>query len=81
MAQSTAVLCSDIPVLREVAGDAARFVPARDPDAWSDALVSVLRDDALRLALAGLGRVRAAEFTWERCASLTRAVYRELVTA
>lgn len=78
MAQSTAVLCSDIPVLREVAGDAARFVPAREPDAWSDALVSLLRDDALRARLAELGRARAEDFTWERCAALTRAVYREI---
>jgi glycosyltransferase involved in cell wall biosynthesis len=78
MAQSTAVLCSDIPVLREVAKDAATFVPARDAVAWGEALVSVLRDDALRSRLADLGRARAAEFTWERCAELTRAVYREL---
>ena len=31
MAQATPVVCSDIPVLHEVAGDAARFVPARGP--------------------------------------------------
>ncbi|HEY3669386.1 MAG TPA: glycosyltransferase family 1 protein, partial [Acidimicrobiia bacterium] len=34
MAQETPVLCSDIPALREVAGDAARFVPPDDTDAW-----------------------------------------------
>ena len=33
MAQGTAVLCSDIPALREVAGDAARFVAPDDIDA------------------------------------------------
>jgi glycosyltransferase involved in cell wall biosynthesis len=79
MAQSTAVLCSDIPVLREVAGDAAEFVPPRDVAHWGDALVTLLRDDAARSRLAARGRARAAQFTWERCADRTRAVYRELL--
>ena len=35
-AQGTAVLASDLPVLREVAGDAARFAPAGDADAWAE---------------------------------------------
>ncbi len=48
MAQQTAVLCSDIPALREVAGDAARFVPPDDIDSWVDALTSLLSDDAAR---------------------------------
>ncbi len=36
------VLCSDIPALREVAGDAARFVPASDVDAWVTAFYDLL---------------------------------------
>jgi glycosyltransferase involved in cell wall biosynthesis len=79
MSQSTAVVCSDIPVMREVAGDAALYVPAHDPEAWGDALVSLLRDDEVRAALARKGRARSEEFTWERCAELTRAVYREVL--
>ena len=43
MAQGTPVLCSDIPALREVAGDAARFVPASDVDAWVAALYDAAR--------------------------------------
>jgi glycosyltransferase involved in cell wall biosynthesis len=76
MAQRTAVVCSDIPVLREVAGDAAIFVSARDVDAWSEALVEVLRDDDRRSRSAAAGRARAEGFTWERCVERTRAVYR-----
>ena len=60
MAQSTAVLCSDIPVLREVAGNAARFVDPNDADAWAAALGELLHDDDRRAALASAGRVRAA---------------------
>jgi glycosyltransferase involved in cell wall biosynthesis len=79
MAQSTAVLCADIPVLREVGGDAARFVTANDPEAWATSIAELLRDDEARAALARAGRVRAASFTWERCVNRTRAVYRDVL--
>jgi glycosyltransferase involved in cell wall biosynthesis len=79
MAQETAILCSDVPVMHEVAGDAAQFVPATDVGAWRDALVSLLDDDATRQALAAAGRRRAGGFTWDRCIDRTRAVYRELL--
>ena len=79
MAQSTAVLCADIPVLHEVGGDAARFVTPHDSEAWADAIISLLRDDDARRRLAQAGRVRAASFTWERCVDRTRAVYRDVL--
>ncbi len=79
MAQGTAVVCSDIPVLREVAADAGTYVSARDVGAWGDALVGLLRDDEDRARLAALGRERAKEFTWDRTVDRTRALYDELV--
>ena len=79
MAQSTAVLCADIPVLHEVGGDAARFVTPHDSEAWADAIIRLLRDDDARLRLAQAGRVRAASFTWQRCIDRTRAVYRDVL--
>jgi glycosyltransferase involved in cell wall biosynthesis len=81
MSQSTAVICSDIPVLREVGGDAATYVPADDAAAWGEALVELLRDDRARDDLAVRGQAHAAGFTWERCAERTRAVYRQVVAA
>jgi glycosyltransferase involved in cell wall biosynthesis len=77
MAQETPVLCSDIPALREVAGDAARFVPASDVDAWVLALYELLEDDAARAELVAAGTARVANYSWERCARETAAVYRE----
>jgi glycosyltransferase involved in cell wall biosynthesis len=81
MAQETAVVCSDIPVLREVAGDAAAFVAPRDVVAWGHALVELLRDDVSRDALAKAGHARAASFTWQRCAQRTRHVYRQVIAS
>ena len=79
MAQESPVLCADIPVLREIAGPAARYARADDVQAWSDALVDLLDDEPARAALATAGRERARGFTWERCVRRTRAVYREVL--
>jgi glycosyltransferase involved in cell wall biosynthesis len=79
MAQSTAVVCADIPVLHEVGGDAARFAAPGDPDAWAQVIIELLRDEDARGQLARAGRVRAASFTWERCVDRTRAVYRDVL--
>ena len=77
MAQETAVLCSDIPALREVAGDAACFVASDDTDGWVDALTTLLGDGVARAALVTAGSARVANYSWERCARETAAVYRE----
>jgi glycosyltransferase involved in cell wall biosynthesis len=78
MAQDTAVLLADIPALREVGGDGARYVNARDAEAWAVALLDLLGDDAERRALGERGARRAAEFDWKRCVAATVAVYREI---
>jgi glycosyltransferase involved in cell wall biosynthesis len=78
MAQATAVVCSDLPVLRELAGDAARYVATTDVDGWAGALVDLLGDESARNALGASGRARAAERTWERTVERHAALYRSL---
>jgi glycosyltransferase involved in cell wall biosynthesis len=77
MAQGTAVVCSDIPALREVAGDAAQFVAPDDLDAWVDTLRSLLTDPAARARLVVRGRERVKGYSWARCTDATVAVYEE----
>ena len=77
MVQGTPVLSADIPALREVAGDAALFVPPDDVDGWAEALVRLVTDAGLRRDLIAAGRLRASEFSWERTARGTRGVYLE----
>jgi glycosyltransferase involved in cell wall biosynthesis len=79
MSQEVAVVCSDIPALREVGGDAARYAPPTDAGAWGEILVALLRDDATRAWMGIEGRARAGAFTWERCIRATRACYREML--
>jgi len=78
MACETPVVCNDISVLREVAGDAALFADADDRTAFAAALQSALQDSPLRATLAARGRVRARAFTWEQTARQTLDLYREL---
>ena len=78
MAQGTAVVCSDIPALREVAGDAARFVAPDDPTVGSHALTrAARRRRRARAARRRPGARGSSSYSWERCARETAAVYRE----
>jgi alpha-1,3-rhamnosyl/mannosyltransferase len=80
MAQGTAVVCADIPALREVAGDAACFVPPDDLDGWVAAFNALLPDAAARERLVAAGTARVGGYSWDRCARETAAVYAEALT-
>ena len=71
MAAGVPVVASDLPVLKEVGGDVARYAPVGDAEAFAAALQETLTDPGDPAAL----RRQAAPFTWQRTASLTRAVY------
>ena len=76
MAVGCPVVCSDLPVFREVAGDAAEYAPANDRAPWSDALCRVETDPARRAELERAGLARAAAFDWDRSAQETLEVWR-----
>ncbi len=73
MACGTPVVASDIPALREIAGEAALFSPPRDAAALERAIERVLEDETTREALRRAGPARAALFTWEEAAERTAA--------
>lgn len=75
MASGLPVLCSDIPVFREVAGDAVRYFDPHSPDDIAHAIESLLADPAALVTLAAAGPGQAANFTWHRCAEATLAVF------
>ena len=70
------VIASDIPVHREVLGDAAVFVAPQDARAWAAAIKSLRDDSARRAQLAEAGRRRALGFTWEASASALLRLFR-----
>lgn len=76
MARGVPVAASDLPVLREVGGDAiALFDPFR-ADSIAAALAPIVADDGERERMAEAGRARVAEFSWRRTAAMTAEVYR-----
>jgi glycosyltransferase involved in cell wall biosynthesis len=81
MACGVAVVASDIPVLREVTGDAATLVPATDVAAWAAAIEGLLGDPAQRARQAAAGSAVAAARTVRACLEGTAAVYREVTGA
>ena len=75
------MLCSNAGPLSEVAGDAAVLLPPEDATAWADAIARVLTQPRHAADLRARGLRRAARFSWERTALLTRDVYREALLA
>lgn len=75
MACGLPVITTRYGATAEVAGGAALLVDPRDPDAIALAMLSALEPRA-RASLAAAGARRTAEFSWERAARETLAVYR-----
>lgn len=75
MRQGLPVACADRTSLPEIAGDAALLFDPESVDAIADAVGALLGDRELRARLAEAGRRRAADFSWERAARETLAVY------
>lgn len=73
MRRGIPVACSDIPVLREVGGEAALYFDPFDIRDIAGTIDSALADPARRRDLGDQGRVRAARFSWEATAAATRA--------
>lgn len=78
MACGTPVVCSNIASLPEVVGDAAITVDPYDVEGLAEAMHRVLTDADLQEKLRKRGLEQARQFTWERTARETTAVYREV---
>lgn len=75
MACGTPVVCSDIPALAEVAGDAAWRIPPEDEEAWQRAIEVVWQDPQERERWRERARERAGQFTWARTADRVVQAY------
>jgi glycosyltransferase involved in cell wall biosynthesis len=71
MGSGTPIIASDIPPLREVAGDAALFAPPADVEAWVGAMRRIAEESSLRDGLSQKGVEGAKRFSWDDTARLT----------
>jgi glycosyltransferase involved in cell wall biosynthesis len=83
MACGTPVVASDLPVLREVGGDAAAYAPVANTEAWSHTVISLLNDRVQDpekwSSRCDAGLFHANEFTWSKFAARTADMYGELL--
>jgi glycosyltransferase involved in cell wall biosynthesis len=78
MACGVPVITSDCTSVTEVVGDAAMLVDPASEESIGNAVVRLLRDEALRCQLIQRGRARVREFGWQETVQKTQGVYVEL---
>ena len=74
LAAGVPAVVGDIPVAREVYGDAVRYAPIGDPDTIATVMVELLTDPAARAALLAQREATLSHYTWRRAATATLAV-------
>jgi len=62
------VIASNTSALPEVLGDAAILLDPHDSEAWTQAILSVHGDEALRADMAAKGEAQAARYSWTQSA-------------
>lgn len=77
--RGTPVVCSDIPVLREVAGEGALFFAPSNSVALAESLAKIFAAGSLREQLSALARRNAASFSWKRAARETEALFQNVI--
>jgi glycosyltransferase involved in cell wall biosynthesis len=79
LACGTPALVADVSSLPEVVGDYARKLPPENPAVWSEALTTMWQNVDYERAKARLaGTAWAKNFSWQRAALETLAVYQEV---
>ena len=77
MACGTPVIAREIPVMEEIAGDAAYLV--KDARALAGAIIALLLQEPLRQTQIARGLGQATKFSWRKTARETLAVYEQVM--
>jgi glycosyltransferase involved in cell wall biosynthesis len=77
MAAGCPVLALDTPINREIAGDAAWFLPA-EPRSWSVALAQLGNATSMREEMRGRGFCNLRRFSWDKTAAVYGDAFSEL---
>lgn len=72
------VVCADSSSLPEVAGEGALMFDPVSSEALHEAMLQMLYDDETAQLYRERGRMRAGQFSWQRCAEQTLDRYRQL---
>ncbi len=80
MKSGTPVIASDIPAVREVAGDAPLYFDPTDSESLVDALYKMVHDESLRSHTIEAGLARQAKFSWRHTARRTLRLYQTITS-
>jgi glycosyltransferase involved in cell wall biosynthesis len=78
MACEAPIVCSDIPVLKEIAEDSAFYFNPNKREDLADKIKIILKDDKKRREYIEKGKKRVRNFSWEKCAKDTLDVLNEI---
>lgn len=81
MACGTPVISSNTSSMPEVVGEAGILLSPKDEKPWAAAIVEVLNDKKRWQDLRDRGLLQAKQFSWEKCARETIAVYEKVAGA
>jgi len=73
------VICSNIPVMKEISGDAVRFFDPNDINDMTDAIEQTIYSEKNRKTLIKKGFEKNKNFSWTKCAKETLAIYNNVV--
>ncbi len=79
MQSGTPVVCSDLPILKEILGNAALYADPKDPQVFAQACATLLNDDQKWTEHVQRGYAQAKRYTWEQCALDTVNIYEKLL--
>jgi glycosyltransferase involved in cell wall biosynthesis len=75
MVLGTPVVCSDIPTLKEIYGDAALYFDPHSEDDMAEKIKKILQDQKLRQDLIEKGKKQVQIYSWHKMAETTLATY------
>jgi len=78
MAAGIPIICSDIPVNHEVTEENAYFMDPTNADTIGIGIHEFLNNKKLQHSITKGGALRCKDFSWEKCAEETLAVYNQL---
>jgi len=79
MTASLPVICSSIPVLKEVYGDAAVYFNPKDPTDIAAKIEKVTSSTKFRESLIKKGHMQVAKYSWQKMAAQTLQIYYESI--
>ena len=80
MSYGCPVVCSNTSSIPEVVGSAAKMFDPDSAESLTAALLEVLQSTGIREELRRQGLARVKEFSWQRCALETHAIYQRVLS-